>query len=98
MVKTGFCQREFRPSNEHQRYLNKKLNNELHGEILYSMGTCGSLGSEIPECQERGACRRSHHFVPVVQEGLHARHKWKFLPVFRIRIGSNVDLDPDLGI
>jgi hypothetical protein len=33
MVKTGFCQRQFRQTNEHQRYLNKKLNSELHGEV-----------------------------------------------------------------
>jgi hypothetical protein len=25
MVKTGFCQGQFRQTNEHQRYLNKKL-------------------------------------------------------------------------
>ncbi len=38
MVKTGFCQRQFRQTNEHQRYLNKKLNIELHGELesMYS--------------------------------------------------------------
>ncbi len=33
MVKTGFCQRQFRQTNEHQRYINKKLNSELHGEV-----------------------------------------------------------------
>jgi hypothetical protein len=32
MVITGFCQRQFRQTNEHQHYLNKKLNSELHGE------------------------------------------------------------------
>ena len=35
MVKTGFCQRQFRQTNEHQRYLNKKLNSELHGEVEF---------------------------------------------------------------
>jgi hypothetical protein len=35
MVKTGFCQRQFRQTNEHQRYLNKKLNSELHGEAEF---------------------------------------------------------------
>jgi hypothetical protein len=35
MVKTDFCQRQFRQTNEHQRYLNKKLNSELHGEVEF---------------------------------------------------------------
>ena len=35
MVKTGFCQRQFRQTNEHQRYLNKMLNSELHGEVEF---------------------------------------------------------------
>ncbi len=35
MVKTGFYQRQFRQTNEHQRYLNKKLNSELHGEVEF---------------------------------------------------------------
>ncbi len=35
MVKTGFCQRQFRQITEHQRYLNKKLNSELHGEVEF---------------------------------------------------------------
>ncbi len=35
MVKTGFCLRQFRQSNEHQHYLNKKLNSELHGEVEF---------------------------------------------------------------
>ncbi len=35
MVKTGFCQRQFRQTNEHQRYLNKKLNSELHGKVEF---------------------------------------------------------------
>jgi hypothetical protein len=33
MVKTGFCQRDFGQTNEHPRYLNKKLISELHGEV-----------------------------------------------------------------
>ncbi len=28
-------QRQFRQTNEHQRYLNKKLNSELHGEVEF---------------------------------------------------------------
>jgi hypothetical protein len=35
MVKTGFRQRQFRQTNEHQRYLNKKLNSEFHGEVEF---------------------------------------------------------------
>ncbi len=35
MVKTGFCQRQFRQTNEHQSYLYKKLNSELHGEVEF---------------------------------------------------------------
>jgi hypothetical protein len=35
MVKTGFRQRQFRQTNEHQRYLNKKLNSELHGKVEF---------------------------------------------------------------
>jgi hypothetical protein len=35
MVKTGFFQRQFRQTNEHQRHLNKKLNSELHGEVEF---------------------------------------------------------------
>jgi hypothetical protein len=35
IVKIGFCQREFRQNNEHQRYLNKKLNSELHGKVEF---------------------------------------------------------------
>jgi hypothetical protein len=27
------CQRQFRQTNEHQRYLDKKLNSELHWEV-----------------------------------------------------------------
>ena len=34
-VKTGFCQTEFRQTNEHQCYLNKKLNSEFHGEVEF---------------------------------------------------------------
>ncbi len=37
MVKTGFCQRQFRQTNEHQHYLNKKLNSELHGEVDFRL-------------------------------------------------------------
>jgi hypothetical protein len=33
MVETGFCQRAFCQTNEHQCYLNKKLISELHGEV-----------------------------------------------------------------
>ncbi len=34
IVKTGFCQRDFGQTNEHQLYLNKKkLIRELHGEV-----------------------------------------------------------------
>jgi hypothetical protein len=35
MVKTAFYQRQFRQTNEHQRYLNKKLNSELHGQVEF---------------------------------------------------------------
>ncbi len=35
MVKTGFCLRQFRKTIEHQRYLNKKLNSELHEEVEF---------------------------------------------------------------
>ncbi len=31
MVRTGFCQRDFAQTYEHQRYFNKKLISELHG-------------------------------------------------------------------
>jgi hypothetical protein len=31
----GFCQRQFRQTNKHQRYLNKKPNSELHGEVEF---------------------------------------------------------------
>ncbi len=33
VVKTGFCQRDFVQTNEHQCYLNAKLVGELHGEV-----------------------------------------------------------------
>ncbi len=35
MVKTGFCQRQFRQINERQHYLNKKLNSEFNGEVEF---------------------------------------------------------------
>ncbi len=35
MVKTGFSQRQFRQTNEHQRYINKKLNSELHCDVEF---------------------------------------------------------------
>jgi hypothetical protein len=36
MIKTGNCQRQFRQTNKHQHYLNKKLNSELHGEVEFT--------------------------------------------------------------